>query len=401
MEILNSIVTRISTGNVLVVVPAATVTVYLAGTSTLATIYSDNGVTPKANPFTADAQGRFNFYAANGFYDIQTSATGYSTETQRELFDDGNQAGNEGLSTLFGRNKNYIDNPRLDIFQRGTSQTSHGYGTFDRYFHGSVGSAKTTSVQTFAPGDTSVAGNPISFRRTVVSSVAGASNFVITAHYLENVRNYSGKTQTFSFWAKADAPRNIVIEFAQNFGAGGSAYLGGISVQTFALTTSWQKFTAVVNWPSVAGKTIGLTDSAQIVFWMDGGSSFNARNNSLGQQSGTFDDAMWQLEDGSVATTFEQRPLSVEVSRCQRFYEAGTALMAGSASAGGHFLASWIQFKAQKRVTPTMSAAISSTPNVTGGGTSNIAPEGFSWIGNSAAAGGYILLGTWTASADL
>lgn len=49
----------------------ATVTVYQAGTLTLAEIYSDNGVTFKANPFQTDAfDGRYNFYAVNGVYDL-------------------------------------------------------------------------------------------------------------------------------------------------------------------------------------------------------------------------------------------------------------------------------------------------------------------------------------------
>lgn len=49
----------------------ATITVYVAGTTDLADIYSDNGVTAKENPFTSDTlDGRFNFYAANGVYDL-------------------------------------------------------------------------------------------------------------------------------------------------------------------------------------------------------------------------------------------------------------------------------------------------------------------------------------------
>lgn len=49
----------------------ATVTVYLAGTTTLAAIYTDNSQTVKSNPFLTDAlTGRYNFYAANGTYDI-------------------------------------------------------------------------------------------------------------------------------------------------------------------------------------------------------------------------------------------------------------------------------------------------------------------------------------------
>jgi len=56
--------------------PLATVTVYLTGTTTLASIYSDNGVTPLANPFTASAVGFWFFYAANGRYDVKFSGGG-------------------------------------------------------------------------------------------------------------------------------------------------------------------------------------------------------------------------------------------------------------------------------------------------------------------------------------
>lgn len=49
----------------------ATVSVYNSGTPDLAAIFSDNGVTGKANPFTTDnIDGSYNFYAANGVYDI-------------------------------------------------------------------------------------------------------------------------------------------------------------------------------------------------------------------------------------------------------------------------------------------------------------------------------------------
>jgi hypothetical protein len=51
-----------------------TVTVYITNTVSLATIYSDNLGTPLANPFTASAvTGLWQFYAANGRYDIQFS----------------------------------------------------------------------------------------------------------------------------------------------------------------------------------------------------------------------------------------------------------------------------------------------------------------------------------------
>ncbi len=54
--------------------PRCTVNVYLAGTITPATLYSDGSSTPLANPFTANADGSWNFWAAAGaYYDITMS----------------------------------------------------------------------------------------------------------------------------------------------------------------------------------------------------------------------------------------------------------------------------------------------------------------------------------------
>jgi len=81
------------------------------------------------------------------------------------------------------------------------------------------------------------------------------------------------------------------------------------------------------NIPSISGKILGTdgNDNLQIVFWFDAGSSFNSRTNSLGQQSGTFDIANVQLESGTVATPFEQRPIGLELNLCQRFYQVHSA----------------------------------------------------------------------------
>lgn len=57
---------------------ACTVTVYLTGTSTPATLYSNNTGTSQANPFTAQTTGYYSFYADNGRYDINFSGAGIS-----------------------------------------------------------------------------------------------------------------------------------------------------------------------------------------------------------------------------------------------------------------------------------------------------------------------------------
>ncbi len=49
-----------------------------AGTANAATIFSDDGVTSKANPFTNQSDGSFEFFAANGLYDLEFTLTGYT-----------------------------------------------------------------------------------------------------------------------------------------------------------------------------------------------------------------------------------------------------------------------------------------------------------------------------------
>lgn len=49
------------------------------------TIYSDNGATPRTNPITTDANGYFEFYAADGRYTFQISGTGISPRTITDI----------------------------------------------------------------------------------------------------------------------------------------------------------------------------------------------------------------------------------------------------------------------------------------------------------------------------
>lgn len=59
--------------------PSASVLVKtLAGAT--ATIYSDNGTTPAANPIACDGNGYFEFYAADGHYSLTISGIGIVTQ---------------------------------------------------------------------------------------------------------------------------------------------------------------------------------------------------------------------------------------------------------------------------------------------------------------------------------
>lgn len=287
----------------------------------------------------------------------------------------------EGTLTAQGQNvspfsgfKNYIINGNFDVWQRGTSQTITGYGSDDRWANNNIGSTKTHSQ--VACSDTERAlFNAGYFSRTVVSSVAGASNYTIKIQRIENVTRLAGKTFTVSFWAKADSAKNIAIDFFQSFGTGGtpSDIVNGIGSTTISLTTEWQKKTVTVTIPSIVGKTLGTdgvhTSHTGLFFWFDAGSDYDLRTNSLGQQSGTFDIAQVQLEEGSVATPFENRPYGLELSLCQRYLPSANTYASGQAySATNAGIA--FPFKVQARINPTGIIAMGTfSLTIAGGGT--------------------------------
>jgi len=226
------------------------------------------------------------------------------------------------------RGDNLLLNGNFDVWQRATSQTSNGYGSDDRWSNPSSGSTKTHTRQAFALGDTNSWDAPARyFSRTVVTSVAGASNLVSKIQNIEDVTRTAGRTGWLTFRAKADASRSMSVEFSQWFGSGGSpsAAVTGIAAQKVQLTTAWQKFSLPVSLPSIAGKTLGTdgahTSSLCLAFWFDAGTTYDARTASLGQQSGTFDIAQVKFELGEVATPFVCRSLEDELRACQRYYE--------------------------------------------------------------------------------
>ena len=290
--------------------------------------------------------------------------------------------------------RNRIINGNFDIWQRGTSQTSTGYGSDDRWKNEHNGSTKTHSQQAFTLGQTAVPGNPKYFSRTAVTSVAGASNFVSKAQVIESVQTFAGETITLSFWAKADASKNVAVEFVQYFGSGGSpsASVTGITT-TVALTSSWSKQTITVTLPSISGKTLGSNndDGLVIYFWLDAGSSFNARTNSLGQQSGTFDIAQVQLEVGSKASAFERRPYGMELQLCQRYYQRGFNGRVANGAFSTTGVLFWLPYIVTMRTaaTPSLIAGASLTAAIDKTGINSITPNSVTG-GSTSINGGYI-----------
>ena len=321
--------------------------------------------------------------------------------------------------------RNAIINGNFDIWQRGTSFTGSVYGP-DRWFHSRVGTTHTVTQQAFTLGQTDVPGEPTYYCRTVVSSVAGAGNAALLVHKVENVRTFAGQQVTVGFWAKADATKNIAVDLAQDFGTGGSpsARVTDIGVTKISIGTNWQKVTVTATLPSISGKTLGTdnNDYLQFDIWFDAGSNFNARTDTLGQQSGTFEIAQVQVEPGPVATPFERRPIGTELALCQRYFEKSysISIVPGTASSGPGVFGTrcsssnelgTISFKQSKRVNPSIilynwSTGATGTWRDGSGATDKTVTAGS--IGESSFAfdvtssvDGNQILGHWTASAEL
>ncbi len=263
--------------------------------------------------------------------------------------------------------RNKLINGAFDFWQRGLSFGNNSY-TADRWATGNTGSSTAVTRQTMPLGQPEFPTSVRRFLRAVVTSVAGVGNVAYLNQKIEDVRTLAGQTVTVSFWAKADAARSMAFELEQQFGTGGSAPVNGVAVGKVALTTVWQRFSTTVTLPAIAGKTTGSvgTDCLNMIFFFDAGSNFNARTQSLGQQSGTFDIAMVQVEEGSKATEFDLRPMTTELSLCQRYFETsfpdGTAPAnnaVGSTHVPGVAYSStavrlFYQFQIPKRVSPSI-----------------------------------------------
>ena len=270
-----------------------------------------------------------------------------------------------------GRNR--FINGNFDVWQRGTSFSASAYAA-DRWKNGyGGGNATVFSQQSFTLGQTDVPNNPEFYARLVTTSANSAGSYATLNQKIEDVRTFSGQTVTISFWAKADSVKNIAIEPYQNFGTGGSpsTYVL-VTPQKFALSTTWTKYTKTFTIPSITGKTIGTdaNDFLQIAFWLEGGSTFNSRTDTLGNQSGTFEFAQVQIEKGSSATDFEHKSIVETRLECSRYFVGGTGNSlhigaGGYATGSGQTARAYTNatFPARMRVNPTVSITVTQKSN--------------------------------------
>jgi hypothetical protein len=252
---------------------------------------------------------------------------------------------------------NAIINGAFDIWQRGTSFSNpSGTYTADR-FAANGPSGDTVSQQTFTPGAAPVAGYEGQYHlRYATGATAGDRYFF---QRVEDVRTLAGQTASFSFWAKVNTgTATLKPYFYQSFGSGGSADIS-TTEGSFAVTTSWTRFTYTTTMPSVSGKTIGAGSSVQAAF------KFSDVSKNLD---------IWglQLESGSTATAFKRNASNIqgELAACQRYFIR--TVFDGSAALVGTGFA-WTS--SDVRVVHKFPTTMRTRPTLSGGTASN-----YTWL---------------------
>jgi hypothetical protein len=206
--------------------------------------------------------------------------------------------------------RNVLINGDMRINQRGGSYTLSGNYTLDRWYLG-VNTSHTVSQSTSSP--------PAGFQNFMrVQRASGSTNTTVPqiAQSLETSASIplQGKQVTVSFYARAGANYSATSNTFnwRIYGGTGTdqnsfSYTGAsIPVdQSVTLTTSWQRFSYTVS---------SLTSYNEYAFFF-----YYATTGTAGAAD-YVDITGVQLEVGSQATPFEQRPIGTELALCQRYF---------------------------------------------------------------------------------
>lgn len=255
--------------------------------------------------------------------------------------------------------RNMIINGEMGIFQRasvGTRPNGEGY-TLDRWSFASLGSGTSNwGIGTFALADMLPVPQPPRYFLGV--NIVAGTNTAWVRQKIENVWTFHNGKATLSFWMRAGvAGKKVGVRIIQDFGGGsGASAATFVEGPVFTLTTSFQKYTATFDVPSLVGKTVGasaVNDCLQVLFDFAATTGYG---NQLANQTGLFEFTQVQFERGAVATDFDRRHDALELILCQRYFEVlpmggGTGV---TYTANGDTRGSVIPYKVEKRATPAI-----------------------------------------------
>ncbi len=284
-------------------------------------------------------------------------------------------------------NKNLIINGAMQVAQRGTSSTTSGYGSVDRFrvFFTGVDENPTQAQADVVAGTTPYTSG---FRKCLKvtngnqTSGAGASDYLIIRQIIEaqdianSGWNYTDSNSkiTLQFWVKSSVAQNFYGRLQTR---DGTTYSYPFETGSLSADT-WTKITKTIvgnsnltfNNDNGAGLNVEVvpfygtdfTASPSLNTWAAHSSSSRTPDYTstwYTTNDATFELTGVQLEVGSVATDFEHRSFGQELQLCKRYYEQIIpklyilARFTGSAgTAYGQY-----HFNVEKRAAPTCSTS--------------------------------------------
>ena len=278
-------------------------------------------------------------------------------------------------------NRNLIINGAMQVAQRGTSSTSQGYQTVDRFRSFFLGVSITQSQQSLTSGDPYDDGFRY-FLRVANTATSSATNAYVQVEQPIEAQNiaqsgwdYISSTSyiTCSFWARSSLSGTYYVQYRASDTS--SEQIN----KSFTLTANtWKKVThtipgnssVIINNDNGQGFEITVTphyatdytdSSVPINSWYTRtGSTYlpDYSQNWANTSSATFDLTGLQLEVGSVATPFERRSYGQELSLCQRYYykiqgDTESDIFAIGYNEGSTTAIGVIDFKVTMRTSPT------------------------------------------------
>ena len=240
-------------------------------------------------------------------------------------------------------NRNLIINGAMQVAQRGTSSTSTGYQTVDRFTVSRNGVSVTQSQETLSSGDPYDEGFRYFLRYTNTATNSSGASFVEISQYIESQNvaqsgwNYKSSSSyiTTSFWVRSSLAGTYYVHYNND------DVTTFVHNKAFTLSSNtWTKVThsipgdssCVFNNDTGRGLRVVIvphygtdyTDSSsQTDAWFTRTTSNYSPDfaqNWSNSASATFDITGLQLEVGSVATPFEHRSYGDELARCRRYY---------------------------------------------------------------------------------
>ncbi len=209
----------------------------------------------------------------------------------------------------------------------------------------------TIRRESFVTSDPGVPGSPQYNLRFVQTSLP-TSGVPRMAQRIEDVRTFAGQTITISGSVRGDSIIEVRPTITQNFGSGGDASVA-VGQEVWQVSAGWTRFEWTVAVPSTFGKSAGPGSFLELAFVFPQ-ALFSVRF------------AQIQVELGSSATGFDERPLDIELLLCQRYYEQSypATVQAGNqnrqgATRGFDVGNAWetlnTRFRVAKRATPAVS----------------------------------------------